>query len=299
MQKFKILIIDDIEKNIFALTTVLEANPNFEINGISSATEALSYIDNVSFDLILCDVQMPNMDGFEFVSIIRLRKKTANIPVIFVSAHQKNKTFFQQSKDLGAIDYLVKPIDEEELIHRLNAYYSFAIRERQKINELTVLNDKLIVANELTQLIDTANAPIFGIDTQGKINEWNQQAEKITCFNKEDVVDQDLVANFITDDYKASVGDILEKALKGEETTNFEFQLFTRFGDRVDVLLNSTTRRDAFGQIIGVIGVGQDITELNQIRVEQERERKRPLRKSFKHPNLQHWEKWQRQSHMN
>jgi len=274
MQKFKILIIDDIEKNIFALTTVLEANSNFEINGISSATEALSYIDNVSFDLILCDVQMPNMDGFEFVSIIRLRKKTANIPVIFVSAHQKNKTFFQQSKDLGAIDYLVKPIDEEELIHRLNAYYSFAIRERQKINELTVLNDKLIVANELTQLIDTANAPIFGIDTQGKINEWNQQAEKITCFNKEDVVDQDLVANFITDDYKASVGDILEKALKGEETTNFEFQLFTRFGDRVDVLLNSTTRRDAFGQIIGVIGVGQDITELNQIRVEQERERK-------------------------
>jgi len=242
MQKFKILIIDDIEKNIFALTTVLEANSNFEINGISSATEALSYIDNVSFDLILCDVQMPNMDGFEFVSIIRLRKKTANIPVIFVSAHQKNKTFFQQSKDLGAIDYLVKPIDEEELIHRLNAYYSFAIRERQKINELTVLNDKLIVANELTQLIDTANAPIFGIDTQGKINEWNQQAEKITCFNKEDVVDQDLVANFITDDYKASVGDILEKALKGEETTNFEFQLFTRFGDRVDVLLNSTTR---------------------------------------------------------
>ena len=274
MQKFKILIIDDIEKNIFALTTVLEANPNFEINGISSATEALSYIDNVSFDLILCDVQMPNMDGFEFVSIIRLRKKTANIPVIFVSAHQKSQTFFQRSKDLGAIDYLVKPINEEELIHRLNAYYSFAIREHQKINELNILNNKLIVANELTQLIDTANAPIFGIDTQGKINEWNQQAEKITCFNKEDVVDQDLVANFITDDYKASVGDILEKALKGEETTNFEFPLFTKSGDRVDVLLNSTTRRDAYGQIIGVIGVGQDITELNQIRVEQERERK-------------------------
>jgi PAS domain S-box-containing protein len=274
MQKFKILIIDDIEKNIFALTTVLEANPNFEIDGISSATEALSFIDNVSFDLILCDVQMPNMDGFEFVSIIRLRKKTANIPVIFVSAHQKSQKFFQQSKDLGAIDYLVKPINEEELIHRLNVYYSFTIREHQKINELNVLNKKLIVANELMQLIDTANAPIFGIDTQGKINEWNKQAEKITCFNKEDVVDQDLVANFITDDYKASVGEILEKALKGEETTNFEFPLFTRSGDRVDVLLNSTTRRDAYGQIIGVIGVGQDITELNQIRVEQEKERK-------------------------
>jgi PleD family two-component response regulator len=184
MQKFKILIIDDIEKNIFALTTVLEANPSFEINGISSATEALSYIDNVSFDLILCDVQMPNMDGFEFVSIIRLRKKTANIPVIFVSAHQKSPKFFQRSKDLGAIDYLVKPINEEELIHRLNVYYSFTIREHQKINELNVLNKKLIVANELTQLIDTANAPIFGIDTQGKINEWNKQERSLALIKK-------------------------------------------------------------------------------------------------------------------
>ncbi|MFT5550348.1 MAG: PAS domain S-box-containing protein [Candidatus Azotimanducaceae bacterium] len=274
MQKFKILIIDDIEKNIFALITVLEKNPKFEIKGISNAIEALSCIDNESFDLILCDVQMPNMDGFEFVSIIRLRKKTADIPVIFVSAHQKNKSFFQKSKDLGAIDYLIKPIDEEELIHRLNVYYSFAMREHQKINELNVLNDKLIVANELTQLIDTANAPIFGINAQGNVNEWNQQAEKITGFKSKEVMDRDLVANFITDDYRASVGEIMEKALKGEETANFEFPLFTKSGDRVDVLLNSTTRRDASGKIVGVIGVGQDITELNQVRVEQERERK-------------------------
>jgi len=274
MQKFKILIIDDIEKNIFALTTVLETNTNFEIKGISSAIEALSYIDNETFDLILCDVQMPNMDGFEFVSIIRLRKKTADIPVIFVSAHQKSHTFFQKAKNLGAIDYLVKPIDEDELIHRLNAYYSFAKREHQKINELSILNNKLVVANEMSQLIETANAPIFGIDTKGNVNEWNQRAEKITGFKKEDVMDQDLIKNFITDDYKFSVSEIMHKALKGEETANFEFPLFTKSGNRVDVLLNSTTRRGASGQIVGVIGVGQDITELNQLQVERELERK-------------------------
>lgn len=274
MQKFKILIIDDIGKNIFALSTVLENRSTFEIKGISSATEALRCIDNESFDLILCDVQMPNMDGFEFVSIIRLRKKTADIPVIFVSAYQKTSTFFQKSKDLGAIDYLVKPLDEDELLHRLNAYHSFAMREHNKITELATLNSKLVAAKELTQLIDTANAPIFGINAQGNVNEWNQQAEKITGFNSKEVMDRDLVANFITDDYKASVSAIMEKALKGEETANFEFPLFTKSGDRVDVLLNSTTRRDANGKIVGVIGVGQDITELNQLRVEQERERK-------------------------
>jgi PAS domain S-box-containing protein len=131
------------------------------------------------------------------------------------------------------------------------------------------------IANDLMELIDTANAPIFGIDADGKVNEWNQQAEKITGYKKEEVIGQGLVADFITDDYKLSVGEILEKALKGEETANYEFPLFTKSGDRVDVLLNSTTRRDAFGQIVGVVGVGQDITELNQVRVEQERERKK------------------------
>jgi len=73
---------------------------------------------------------------------------------------------------------------------------------------------------------------------------------------------QDLVSSFITDEYKISVGEVLQKALKGEETANYEFPLFTKSGDRVDVLLNSTTRRDADGGVSGVIGVGQDITGL-------------------------------------
>ena len=122
----------------------------------------------------------------------------------------------------------------------------------------------------MVQLVDTANAPIFGIDARGKINEWNQQAEFITGFTKAEVMGQDLVASFITDEYKVSVGEVLQKALKGEETANYEFPLFTKSGDRVDVLLNSTTRRDADGSVSGVIGVGQDITELNKVRIEQE-----------------------------
>jgi PAS domain S-box-containing protein len=145
----------------------------------------------------------------------------------------------------------------------------------QDITELNkVLVEQERISKDLTQLIDTANAPIFGIDAKGKVNEWNQQAEKITGFKKKEVMDRDLVADFITDDYKASVGEVLERALKGEETANFEFPLFTKSGDRVDVLLNSTTRRDADGKAVGVVGVGQDITELNKVRVEQEKERK-------------------------
>jgi PAS domain S-box-containing protein len=136
------------------------------------------------------------------------------------------------------------------------------------------LADNVRIAKDMTQLIDTANAPIFGIDAQGNINEWNQKSEMITGFSKTEVIGRSLVADLITEDYKDSVDQVLTKALAGEETANFEFPLFTQSGDRIDVLLNSTTRRNASGTTIGVIGVGQDITELNKIRIEQEVERK-------------------------
>jgi len=124
------------------------------------------------------------------------------------------------------------------------------------------------VANDLLQLIDTANAPIFGIDVHGRVNEWNRRAQSLTGYTKDEVMGRDLVAEFIADDFKAPVKEALDKALVGEETANFEFPLFTKTGKRIDILLNSTTRRDSAGDIIGVIGIGQDITERKRIEVE-------------------------------
>ena len=126
------------------------------------------------------------------------------------------------------------------------------------------------VALELTLLIDTANAPIFGIDSKGLVNEWNQTSEKITGFKKDEVLGKNLVQTYITEDYRKSVKKVLDDALRGKETANYEFPLFTKNGERVMVLLNSSSRRDANGKIIGVLGVGQDITELVGYRDELE-----------------------------
>ena len=124
--------------------------------------------------------------------------------------------------------------------------------------------EALRTADELTLFVDTANAPIFGIDSGGLVNEWNQASEKITGFTKVEVLGKDLVSEFITDEYKAPVKQVLDSALHGHETANYEFPLYTKTSQRVDVLLNATTRRDVDGVITGVIGVGQDITELRQ-----------------------------------
>jgi PAS domain S-box-containing protein len=166
-----------------------------------------------------------------------------------------------------------------------NRELAFQNREKEKrADELILANKELAfqkkldvyrsemesVAHDLTRLIDTANAPIFGIDSTGLVNEWNQTSEKITGFKKEEVRGKDLVGTYITEDYREAVKQVLDNALKGKETANYEFPLFTKDGRRVMVLLNSSSRRDADGKIIGVLGVGQDISELDAYRTRTE-----------------------------
>ena len=100
------------------------------------------------------------------------------------------------------------------------------------------------------------------------MNVWNKSARKLVGYTPEEVMGKNLVKEFITDEFKTAVQSVLDQALHGDETANFEFPLMTKGGVRLDVLLNATTRRDEQGNIIGVVGIGQDITG----RLAQERE---------------------------
>lgn len=117
------------------------------------------------------------------------------------------------------------------------------------------------MAVELRQLIDTANAPIFGIDVNGKVNEWNTRMSTITGFPKEEATGMPLVENFIAPSMKEKVGEILQAALNGNETSNYEVQVTSKSGEPIFLLVNATTRRDPSSDIIGVVGVAQDVTE--------------------------------------
>ena len=127
------------------------------------------------------------------------------------------------------------------------------------------------VGQELAQLIDTANAPIFGIDVHGRIDEWNQSAAQITGYSRDEALGEDFVAEFIAAEFREPVGSVMSRALAGEGTSNYVLPLDTKSGERVQVLLNATPRRDLTGEITGVVGVGQDITELISYRNDLER----------------------------
>ena len=117
------------------------------------------------------------------------------------------------------------------------------------------------MARELRQLVDTANAPIFGIDINGMVNEWNYKTAEITGFSKEEAFDKPLVSTFIMPKLRQSVQQVMENALQGRETSNFELEFATKTNKTRYLLVNATTRRDEDNNIVGVVGVAQDVTE--------------------------------------
>jgi PAS domain S-box-containing protein len=91
---------------------------------------------------------------------------------------------------------------------------------------------------------------------------------RLVGYSIDEVMGKNLVEDFISIGYRDAVKSVLDQAMGGTETANFEFPLITKGGARIEVLLNATTRRDDLGKVIGVVGIGQDITG----RIAQERE---------------------------
>ena len=117
------------------------------------------------------------------------------------------------------------------------------------------------MANELRQLVDTANAPIFGIDVFGNVNEWNDKTAEITGFSKEEAFNKSLVSTFIMPKLRRSIQEVMDSALRGDETSNYELEFCTKSDEIRYLLVNATTRRDEDSNIVGVVGVAQDVTE--------------------------------------
>ncbi|CEG36971.1 hybrid signal transduction histidine [Plasmopara halstedii] len=138
------------------------------------------------------------------------------------------------------------------------------------------ITERIAQEQEYSRLIDTANAPIFGVDKEGCVNIWNKKAAEIMQYSNDEVVGENLVEKFITEDYREAVGAVLSKALGGVETANFEFPLVTKAGRRVEILLNATPRFNEHGTVIGMVGIGQDITD----RIAQEQEYARLIEKA-------------------
>ena len=123
-EKFNILIVDDREENLLTLESILE-NPELNIIKAHSGNEALGLMLEYDFAMVLLDVQMPEMDGFETAELMRSNERTRGIPIIFVTAISKQRQHVFKGYEAGAVDYLYKPLDLEILQSKIKAYIDF------------------------------------------------------------------------------------------------------------------------------------------------------------------------------
>ena len=133
-----VLIVDDIRANIIALKKTLELH-DIEVDTAESGEEALKKILKTSYCLIIMDVQMPGLDGFEVVKILSGNKRTKDIPVIFLSALNIEKKYIFKGYETGAVEYITKPVDSDLLILKVKTFIK--IYEQQ--NELKGMKDLL------------------------------------------------------------------------------------------------------------------------------------------------------------
>ena len=138
----KILIIDDIAENIKVAANVLKKQ-NFNISYAQSGKAGIARAEKVRFDLILLDIMMPEMDGFEVCRRLKHNEKTKEIPVIFLTA-KADEDSLRKGFDAGGVDFITKPFKVTELIARMNTHIQLKFVQEQ----LSKTNEEIRLANE-------------------------------------------------------------------------------------------------------------------------------------------------------
>lgn len=128
---FVILVVDDNANNRFTLRVLLSRLPETEVIEAAAGEEALMHTVTRDIHLILLDVQMPGMDGFETARHLLMTERTRNIPIIFLTAVFKAKEFIERGFAIGAVDYLTKPLEDNLLLSRVRFYQVLHARENR------------------------------------------------------------------------------------------------------------------------------------------------------------------------
>jgi len=167
VDKPKILIVDDKPENLLALERLLETQDAETIRA-ASGEEALAAALDHNFALILLDVNMPGMDGYELASLLRGNSHTKHIPIIFITAATPNWEQLYKGFEYGAVDYFFKPLDAIILTGKVKVFLELyrqqqLLREKaeqldRQLVELEILRRKLETANEKLQHLSTTDS---------------------------------------------------------------------------------------------------------------------------------------------
>lgn len=151
-----ILIVDDKQENLFSLKALLELN-SFQVDTASSGEEALRKVLANEYAVIILDVQMPGMDGYEVAEYVGGIKQTRDTPIIFLSAVNINKRFITKGYQSGGVDYLIKPFDNDLLLFKVKTFERFYYQKRDFKMIQEVLRREIDIRKQTQIDVEKAN----------------------------------------------------------------------------------------------------------------------------------------------
>jgi PAS domain S-box-containing protein len=266
---FKLLIVDDNANNLYTLRTLVEQHMDVQLREATSGQEAVEIaVREPDIDLIILDVQMPEMDGFQTASMLKIRKKTRDIPIIFLTAAYKTDEFQKRGYAVGGVDYLLKPIDDNLLINKISTYFRLIEKERElnrvleeKVAERTA---ELSRAKQYLQnLIDTMGEALLVLAPDGSIKRSNPAAERMLGYSGEDLEGMSIGDVFEEEEQeqaRAFMGTWLEALIRTGPIKDIEARFIARDQRRVPILFSRTAMLDDAGEVTDIICVAKDMS---------------------------------------
>ena len=265
-QDSQVLIVDDEPHNRELLETML-APEGFRIHTASSGEAALALVAEQPPDLILLDVMMPGMDGYQVATHIKGNRKSANIPIIMVTALDDGQSrMFGLSA--GAEDFLTKPVNRQELcmrvknLLRLKSYADYHDHYSQVLEgEVTARAGELRYERDRAQrYLDTAGSILMALDKRGRITLINRYACSTLGWPAEELLGLDWVETCVPRRLWGAIRDKFQ-ALVGGDLPIYDSPVVTRHGVERLIEWHNTIVHDETGAVTGTLSSGTDITE--------------------------------------
>lgn len=268
-QGFKLLIVDDNEHNLYSLRQLIRQHLAAEVLEASSGKAALQLcMEQNDIDLIILDIQMPELDGFQTASMLKIRKKTRDIPIIFLTAAFKTEEFQQKGYAVGAVDYLLKPIDDNQLINKISTYCRLIEKERglnqvleRQVAERTA---ELSQANRhLSSILEQMGEALLVLNAQGIVQRVNPVACHMLDYSEADLLGMaigDLFEEADDEQAGAFMGTWLEALIRTGALKNIEARLITKDGRRLPILFSRSVIQDETGTISDIICIAKNMS---------------------------------------
>jgi PAS domain S-box-containing protein len=235
VDKVNILIVDDRPDKLLALEACL-SSLNQRLVRAQSGNEALKCLLKEEFAVILLDVSMPGMDGFEAATLIRQRPRTEHVPIIFVTSMSQSEAQMFKGYSLGAVDYILSPIVPDVLRTKVSVFVDLykkaeqirlqgeELRKLQEVHykrELAAVEDRLETETKRNRFFTLALDLLAIADFEGRFLQINPVWEKTLGFSEQELKAR-AGLDFVHPDERADMEKQLERLRKGDVTTYFE-----------------------------------------------------------------------------